>query len=232
MIGPIQALTFDVFGTVVDWRSSIIREGQAFRHGVDWAGFADAWRARYQPMLERVRSGALPWTPLDTLHRMSLDALVADFGLAGLSADELDHLNRVWHRLDPWADAIAGMTRLRRRFTVAALSNGNVALLVDMARRAGIPWDAVLGAEVARTYKPQPEAYLETARLLGVAPEACLMVAAHNNDLVAASALGFRTAFVVRRTEHGPAQTTNLAPERAWDIVAEDLVDLAVKLGC
>ncbi|HEY7365537.1 MAG TPA: haloacid dehalogenase type II [Methylomirabilota bacterium] len=232
----LKALTFDVFGTVVDWRGSLIREGQALARAkglgsVDWAKFADSWRGLYQPQLERVRSGAVPWTKLDDLHRQSLERLLGDFGITGLTEAEIDHLNRAWHRLDPWPDTVAGLTRLKRRFILATLSNGNVALIVNMARHAGLPWDAVLGAEVARHYKPQPEAYLVTAEMLGLRPEQCLMVAAHNNDLGAASALGFRTAFVHRRTEHGPGQTTNLRPERAWDVVADDFLDLAAKLG-
>jgi 2-haloacid dehalogenase len=233
----VRALTFDVFGTVVDWRSSLVREGQALaaRKGlahVDWAKFADAWRALYQPTMSRVRRGELAWTKLDDLHRMSLDKLLVDFGIKGLEEAEIDDLNRAWHRLDPWPDAVPGLTRLKRDYVLATLSNGNVALIVHMARRAGLPWDAVLGAEVARHYKPQTEAYLTTAALLGLAPEQCMMVAAHNSDLAAASRLGFRTAFVPRPNEHGPNQSTDLAPERDWDVVAADFVDLAVKLGC
>ena len=232
----IRALTFDVFGTVVDWRSSLIREGDAFgrEHGLtlDWARFADAWRGLYQPMLERVRSGSLPWTKLDDLHRMALDRLLAEFGVHGLAERDVDHLNRAWHRLDPWPDAVPGLTRLKRRFVLATLSNGNVALIVNMARRAGLPWDAVLGAEVAKHYKPQPQAYLTTAALLGLEPPQCLMVAAHNNDLAAAAKIGYHTAFVPRPTEYGPAQTTDLTPGQAWDVVAASFVDLAARLGC
>jgi 2-haloacid dehalogenase len=235
-VASIKALTFDVFGTVVDWRSSLIREGEALGRakglGVSWSAFADAWRSFYQPMLERVRSGALPWTKLDDLHRMALDQLLVQFGVAGLTEAEIGHLNSAWHRLDPWPDAVPGLARLKRKFVLATLSNGNVALLVNMAKRAGLPWDAVLGAEVARHYKPQPEAYRTTAELLGLVPAQCLMVAAHNGDLAAAGALGFRTAFVPRRSEHGPTQTTDLRPTRDWDVVAEDFVDLAEKLGC
>jgi 2-haloacid dehalogenase len=234
--GGIKALTFDVFGTVVDWRSSLIREGEALGRAkgldVDWTRFADAWRGLYQPMLERVRSGAMGWTRLDDLHRMALDRLLAEFKLTGLSESEVDHLNRAWHRLDPWPDAVAGLTRLRHRYILATLSNGNVALIVNMAKRAGLPWDAVLGAEVARTYKPQPAAYLTTADLLGLRPEQCLMVAAHNGDLAAASGHGFRTAFVRRRTEYGPEQKTDLAATRDWDFVVEDFLELAGRLGC
>jgi len=235
-LDAVKALMFDVFGTVVDWRSSIIREGEALGRArglsVDWARFADAWRGLYQPMLSRVRNGELPWTRLDDLHRMSLDRLLVDFGIGGLGPAEVDHLNRVWHRLDPWPDAVEGLTRLRRRFILATCSNGNVALLVDMAKRAGLPWDAVLGAEVARHYKPEPEAYLVTADLLGLAPEQCLMVAAHNGDLGAAASCGLRTAFVPRPSEHGPGQSTDLTPAKAWDVAAKDFVELATKLGC
>jgi len=232
----IRALTFDVFGTVVDWRSSLICEGEALGRAkglrVSWSAFADAWRGFYQPMLERVRSGTLPWTRLDDLHRMALDQLLVQFGVVGLTEEEIDHLNRAWHRLDPWHDTVPGLVRLRRKFILATLSNGNVALLVNMAKRAGLPWDAILGAEVARHYKPQPAAYRTTAELLGLAPAQCLMVAAHNGDLAAAGALGFRTAFVHRRTEHGPTQTTDLRPARDWDVVADDFIDLAEQLGC
>jgi len=233
----IKALTFDVFGTVVDWRSSIIREGQALGRAkgiahVDWAKFADAWRGLYQPMMERVRSGAMPWTKLDDLHRMSLDRLLEDFHISGLSEQEVEHLNQAWHRLDPWPDTVEGLTRLKRRFILATLSNGNVALIVNMAKRAGLPWDAVLGAEVARHYKPEPEAYLRTAEFLGLPPTQCLMVAAHNGDLVRAAGCGFRTAFVPRPAEHGTHQTKDTKPEHAFDVVAADFNDLARQLGC
>jgi 2-haloacid dehalogenase len=232
----VKALTFDVFGTVVDWRSSIIREGRELGRAkgldVNWETFTDAWRQLYQPMLEKVRSGALPWKKLDDLHRMSLDRLLGEFGIAGLTESEIDHLNRVWHRLDPWPDSVPGLTRLHKKFILATLSNGNVALLVNMARRAGLPWDAILGAEPTRHYKPQPEAYLGTAEYLGLRPEECMLVAAHNNDLVAASSVGFRTGFVRRPTEYGPSQSRDLKPEHRFDLVAESMVDLAAKLGC
>jgi 2-haloacid dehalogenase len=232
----VKALTFDVFGTVVDWRSSLVREGEALGRAkglaVDWARFADAWRGLYQPAMDEVRSGRRPWTKLDDLHRESLDKLLVEFKIAGLSEAEIDHLNRAWHRLDPWPDAVPGLTRLRTKHVLATLSNGNVALIVNMAKHAGLPWDAVVGAEVARHYKPKPEAYLTTAALLGLAPGECMMVAAHNGDLAAASAQGFRTAFVPRPAEHGPRQATDVAPARAWDVVARDFVDLAAKLGC
>ena len=235
-LSSVKALTFDVFGTVVDWRRSIIREGEALGRAkgltVDWPQFADAWRGLYQPMLSRVRNGELPWTRLDDLHRMSLDRLLTEFGITGLDEAEIDHLNRAWHRLDPWSDAVPGLLRLRQRFILATCSNGNVALIVNMAKRAGLPWDAVLGAEVARHYKPQRETYLITADLLGLRPEQCAMVAAHNGDLAAAAGCGLRTAFVPRPSEHGPGQSTDVAPTREWDVVARDFVDLAAKLGC
>ncbi|MFQ5759892.1 MAG: haloacid dehalogenase type II, partial [Acidiferrobacterales bacterium] len=183
-IENIKALTFDVFGTVVDWRSSIIREGEALGHrkgiDVDWAKFVDAWRAGYQPAMSKVRNGEMPWTKLDDLHRINLDQLINEFGIEGLNEEEIDHLNRAWHRLDPWPDAVEGLTRLKRKYTLVTLSNGNVALLVNMAKCASLPWDAILGAEVARHYKPQPEAYLMTADYLGLQPGQCMMVAAHN----------------------------------------------------
>ncbi|MFQ5755609.1 MAG: haloacid dehalogenase type II [Acidiferrobacterales bacterium] len=235
-VSSVKALTFDVFGTVVDWRSSILREGEALGRRknikVDWAKFTDAWRVGYQPALSKVRDGELPWTKLDDLHRMNLDQLLVEFGIRGLSEDETDHLNHAWHRLDPWPDTVDGLNRLRRKYILATLSNGNVALLVNMAKRVGLPWDAILGAEPARHYKPQQEAYLMTAHYLGLAPTQCMMVAAHNHDLVAASRLGFRTAFVARPTEYGPNQTKDLKAEHEFDIVAESFVDLADKLGC
>jgi 2-haloacid dehalogenase len=232
----IGALTFDVFGTVVDWRSSLIREGRALGRAkgisVDWERFADSWRGLYQPSLDRVRKGEQPWTKLDDLHRASLDRLIVDFGIHGLTEPEIDQLNRAWHRLDPWPDAVPGLTRLRRRFVLATLSNGNVALMVNMAKRAGLPWDAILGAEVARAYKPLPEAYLRTAEFLGLSPEQCLMVAAHPGDLVAASRCGLRTAFVPRPAEHGPHRPADRPVDHTFDVVAKDFEDLAGQLGC
>ncbi|HSE03652.1 MAG TPA: haloacid dehalogenase type II [Methylomirabilota bacterium] len=233
----ISALTFDVFGTVVDWRTSVIREGEAFGKprglSVDWAKFADSWRGLYQPAMEEVRSGRRPWAKLDELHRESLVRLLGDFGITGVAPAEIDHLNHAWHRLDPWPDAVPGLTRLRRRFTLATLSNGNIALMVDMARRAGLPWDAILGAEVARAYKPTPEAYLRSAEALGLRPEQCLMVAAHPADLAAATRCGLRTAYVPRPLEFGPGRPgSQPEPGQPFDVVAADFVELAEKLGC
>ena len=232
----IKALGFDVFGTVVDWRTSVAREAEAVGRAkgidVDWTAFAVAWRKLYQPQMQRVRSRELPWTKLDDLHRMSLDRLIVEFGLKGLSEEETDHLNRAWHRLDPWPDAVPGLTRLKTRYALTTLSNGNVALMVNMAKRAGLPWDAILGAEPTRHYKPDPEAYLGTADYLGVRPDQLMLVAAHNGDLAAASKVGLRTAFVPRPKEHGPGQTRDLTPDGAWDFVATDFEDLARQLGC
>jgi 2-haloacid dehalogenase len=182
--------------------------------------------------MAEVRSGRRPWVRLDDLHRENLLALLAELGIGGLSEAEIDHLNRAWHRLDPWPDTVEGLTRLKRRYILATLSNGNVALMVNMAKRAGLPWDVILGAEVAGAYKPQPEAYLRTAALLDLPPASCMMVAAHNDDLVAAAACGFRTAFVARPTEHGPAQSRDLRAEQAFDVAADSFVDLAEVLAC
>ena len=230
----IKALTFDVFGTVVDWRGTLIREGQVFgeRKGldVDWTAFADAFRAGYRPAMDRVRRGELPWLKIDALHRLILDELLVRYDVQGLSEADKDHLNRVWHRLEPWPDAVPGMSRLREQYILASLSNGNVALLVNMAKRAGLPWDCVLSSELARHYKPYPEVYLLAAQLLGLEPRQVMMVAAHNGDLLAAQAVGMRTAFVLRATEYGPNQTTNLEADPSIDVVATDFVDLADQL--
>ena len=236
-MNEVKALGFDVFGTVVDWRTSITREGEAFGRahgisGVDWVKFADAWRGLYQPMMNKVRHGEIGWTKLDDLHRMALDQLLKDFNIKGLPEADVDHFNRAWHRLDPWPDAVKGLTRLKTKFVLTTLSNGNVALMVNMAKRAGLPWDVILGAEPTRHYKPHREAYLGTAAYLGLRPEELMLVAAHNGDLRAASSFGLRTAFVPRPGEHGPGQTKDLTPDGSWDVVARDFVDLADKLGC
>lgn len=235
----VKALVFDVFGTVVDWRSGVARDAKAFlaRHGRgerDPHAFADAWRRRYQPAMEEVRAGRRPFTRLDMLHRENLDGVLRDHDLdpAAIAAEELDWLNRAWHRLDPWPDSIPGLIRLRARHFLAPLSNGNILLLANMAKRAGIPWDAVLGAEVAQAYKPQREAYTRTAEVLGLAPSEVALVAAHNGDLAAARKAGLRTAFVLRPTEHGPRQATDTRAESDWDVVAGSFEDLADRLGC
>jgi 2-haloacid dehalogenase len=231
----VKALTFDVFGTVVDWRASIIREGESLARpkgiAVDWARFADAWRGGYAPAMARVRRGELPWTNIDTLHRMILDTLLEEYHIAGLSEPDKEHFNRAWHRLTPWPDAVGGLARLRQRFIIATLSNGNVALLVNMAKHAGLPWDCILSAELARRYKPDPEVYQMAADLLGLRPEQAMMVAAHAGDLRAAAAVSFRTAFVSRPLEHGPDRTPEVTPDPAFDLVAHDFHDLAAQLG-
>ncbi len=235
-LSDVKALTFDVFGTVVNWRDSIAREAKSIlgprRHDEDWHAFADQWRARYQPAMDKVRKGERPWARLDELHRENLVELLQAFGVSGLGEAEIDHLNRAWHRLDPWPDTIEGLTRLKRKFILATLSNGNVALMVNMAKYAGLPWDAILGAEVAQAYKPQPQAYDRTAALLDLEPQQCMMVAAHNSDLLAARGRGFRTAFVSRPLEHGPSKTRDLKAEHDFDVIADDFIDLAKKLGC
>jgi 2-haloacid dehalogenase len=233
----VQALVFDVFGTVVDWRSGVARESAAFlarfAPDADPAAFADSWRQRYQPAMEEIRAGRRPFARLDILHRENLEALLPEFAIdpASVPPSELDVLNLAWHRLDPWPDSVLGLTRLKRRFIIAPLSNGNVRLMLDMAKRAGLPWDAILGAEVAQAYKPAPEAYLRTAETLMLGAGQVCLVAAHNNDLAAARNCGLRTAFIPRPTEHGPGQTIDLGPEEDWDIVASDMEHLATQFG-
>jgi 2-haloacid dehalogenase len=235
----VRALVFDVFGTVVDWRGSIIRDGEALAAGkglrVDWPAFADAWRAGYQPAMQRVMrasaSGEGAWAKLDALHREILDTLLPRYGLEGLGDEERQRLNLVWHRLDPWPDAVAGLSRLKARFPIATLSNGNVSLLVDMARHAKLPWDTVLSAELFRKYKPDPGVYLGAADLLGVAAGELLMVAAHPSDLVAAGAAGLRTAYVDRPLERGSGGPRESIGGQRFDWVARDFVDLAAQLG-
>jgi 2-haloacid dehalogenase len=231
----VKALVFDVFGTVVDWRGSIIREGMALgrrkKLKVDWPAFADAWRAGYRPAMARVRSGELPWTKIDDLHRMILDDLLKRFRLGRISEEEVDHLNRVWHRLKPWPDARAGLAKLKRKHVIATLSNGNVALLTNMAKHAKLPWDCILSAEVMRHYKPDPETYLGAAGLLGVKPGELMMVAAHKDDLHAARACGLKTAFVPRPREYGPQVNPDVSREPAFEVHARDFNDLARQLA-
>lgn len=232
----VEALVFDVFGTVVDWRGSIIREGQALGlakglNNVDWVKFADEWRAGYQPAMHRVRTGQLPWTSIDDLHRMILDDLLKKHGIHGLAEAEIDHLNRAWHRLSPWPDSVVGLHRLKCRYVISTLSNGNVSLLVNMAKNGGLPWDAVLSAELTGHYKPDPEVYQTAARLLGLPPERVMMVAAHADDLLASQRVGLKTALVTRPLEYGPQGKTDTGSEGAFDVVASDFIDLARKLG-
>jgi 2-haloacid dehalogenase len=231
----VKALVFDVFGTVVDWRTSVARDVEelARRKGftLEGAKFADAWRNEYRPSMERVRNGSLPWTNLDGLHRMSLNKILIDFKISGLSETEIDALNRAWHRLRPWPDAVSGLTRLKKKFTIAPLSNGNIALINDMAKNAGLPWDCILGAELVRHYKPDPEVYQSAADLLGLKPAEVLMVAAHLGDLRAAKSGGLRTAFVPRPLEYGPNGKPDLEADASVDVTAKDFNDLAKRLG-
>ena len=231
----IRALLFDVFGTVVDWRSSIIREGRLLAQQknlqVDWGAFADSWRAGYGPAMNKVRSGELPWTDIDDLHRMILDDLVIEFGLDSLSETEVDHLNRAWHRLSPWPDTVGGLNRLKSQFIIATLSNGNVSLLTNMAKHAGLPWDAVFSAELAQHYKPDQRAYLKAVDLLNLQPAQVLMVAAHPGDLRAAAQAGLKTAYVYRPLEWGEERIRERNTASEFDFDADSFLDLARQLG-
>jgi len=231
----VRALVFDVFGTVVDWRSSVARDVRALaqRKGVtiDGEKFADAWRAGYGPSMNRVRTGELPWTKLDDLHRMTLDRILADFGVATLTEAEKTDLNRAWHRLEPWPDSVEGLTRLKRRFTIAPLSNGNIGLMTDLGKHARLPWDAILGAELVRHYKPDHEVYESAATFLDLPRDQVMMVAAHLGDLRAAKAVGLKTAFVARPHEYGPKGKPDLEPDASVDLTATDFNDLAAQLG-
>jgi 2-haloacid dehalogenase len=233
--GQVKALAFDVFGTVVDWRSGVEREARALAQSrgieLDVVDFAAEWRRMYDPAMAEVRAGRRTWTKLDDLHRESLMTLVPKYGLDKLDADELEQLNTCWHRLDPWPDSVPGLTRLRTKYILVTLSNGNVRLLIDMAKHGGLPWDAILGAELSKRYKPQPEAYLSTAELLAVPPEECMMVAAHPTDLDAAAEQGFRTAYIHRPKEYPERPPTSVLPGR-YDFVVNDLVELATAMGC
>jgi len=227
-----KVLAFDVFGTVVDWHGSIVREVSALRLPVDPGQFAIAWRAGYRPAMARVRSGDLGWTKIDDLHRMILDDILVKFGLEDMDEAMRRHLNLVWHRLDPWPDAVEGLRRLKTKFTICTLSNGNLGLLANMAKRAGLPWDLILSAEVFRHYKPDPEAYLGVCEVFDVTPAETMLVAAHQDDLAAARACGCRAAYVERRFEFGPTLPKDVSPDPANDWHATDFLDLARQLGC
>lgn len=232
----VKALFFDVFGTVVDWRNSIASEVDrlAKEKGLDLDGQASAlaWRRRYQPAMKVIRTGARGFVALDTLHRENLLEVLQEFGVDRLSEAEIDQLNRAWHRLAPWPDSVPGLTRLKKKFILATMSNGNVALMVNMAKHSGLPWDMILGAELAQTYKPEPQTYLTGCRLLNLDPEECMMVAAHNSDLVAARDLGLKTAFIARPTEYGPEQSVDFKAEHDYDVIAESMEGVADQLGC
>ncbi len=236
MSSDIKALLFDVFGTVVDWRNSIAREMQRFgdsrQINHDWQQFALDWRAMYQPAMENIRTGNRDYVKLDQLHRENLNQLLESYGLDELDEFQIDYVNRVWHRLQPWADTLPGMNRLRKHHILASLSNGNVSLIVNMAKHSGIPWDMVLGSEPAQGYKPQPAVYLHSANMLDLKPEQCMMVAAHNDDLRVARSLGFKTAYINRPYEYGEGQRSDLVAEDNWDIIGDSMTDIAEGLGC
>jgi 2-haloacid dehalogenase len=233
-LAGVQVLAFDVFGTVVDWRASVIVEGQRVGRvkglTVDWAAFADAWRRGYAPSMNRVRTGELPWTRLDTLHRMTLDDLFVRFKIDGWNEAEKADFNRVWHRLRPWPDSVEGLRRLRRRFVIAPLSNGNLSLLTNMAKHADLPWDCILSTELVKHYKPDPETYLMVPQLFDLQPADVMMVAAHEADLEAARKVGLRTAYVHRPLEHGPDRATTPPAAGRFDLTANSFNDLATQL--
>ncbi len=228
----VKILAFDIFGTVVDWHGSIQREVEALYPGVDGAAFALAWRKGYVPAMARVMRGELGWTLIDDLHRMILDQILPDFGLTHLDETQRQHLNRVWHRLDAWPDSVAGLTRLKTRFTLTTLSNGNIGLLTNMAKRAGLPWDCILSAEVFRAYKPNPATYLGVAKVFDLKPEEVMLVAAHHDDLAGARACGLRTTYIERPLEFGAANVKDVSPKAGNDLHSSSLVDLAAQLGC
>ncbi len=231
---PIQALFFDVFGTLTDWRRSIAREAQAvlspLGHALDWLAFADAWRGEYQPAMEEIRTGRAAFVKLDVLHRQNLERILPRFGVTSLPEETAQHLNLAWHRLDAWPDVAPGLARLKKRFRLAPVSNGNISLMVDLARRNDFPWDAILGAEIAGDFKPKPRVYLAAAEAFDLAPADCMMVAAHSNDLKAAAALGLATAHIARPDEYGPG-TGETAPNVPVDLAASSLEHLAMQLG-
>jgi 2-haloacid dehalogenase len=227
----VQVLAFDIFGTVVDWHGSIVREMRAFAPQVDGDAFALAWRAGYRPAMARVASGELGWTRIDDLHRMILDELLPRFGQQHLDEAQRRELNRVWHRLDPWPDSVAGLARLKRHYMLCTLSNGNIGLLADMAKRAGLPWDCILSAEVFHAYKPDPAVYLGVAKVFDLQPSQVMLVAAHHDDLAAASACGLRTAYIERRDEFGAQHPKDVAAQAGNDLHCRDLIDLADQLG-
>jgi 2-haloacid dehalogenase len=234
-LSSVKAIVFDVFGTIVDWRGSIIQEGGAWGKAkhlqIDWARFADRWREGYSPAMDKVRKGELPWTKIDDLHRMVLEQVLKEFRIEALTEEEKDHWNRVWHRLKPWPDSVAGLTRLKKKYVIAPLSNGNVALLTNMAKHSGLPWDAILGAELVKRYKPDPEVYLSASHFLGVKPGEVMMAAAHRGDLEAARSCGLRTGFIYRPDEFGPGRTVYKANPGDFDIVSTDVVHLAKQMG-
>jgi 2-haloacid dehalogenase len=233
-VQAVEALFFDVFGTLMNWRDSVAREAERILaplgHRLDWVAFADAWRGEYQPGMEEVRSGHIPFSKLDVLHRRNLERILPRFELTALPEEVRRDLNLAWHRLDAWPDVPPGLARLKRRFKLAPCSNGNISLMVDLARRNNLPWDAILGSEIAGDYKPKPRVYFAACEALDLPPERCMMVAAHSRDLAAASKCGLRTAHIARVNEYGP-NTGEPAPTVPVDIAGSDLLDVAEKLG-
>ena len=231
----VKALAFDIFGTVVDWHGGVAAEAAALavRHGVtaDWSAFAQDWRAGYAPAMDRVRRGELPWTSIDTLHRTRLDELIEPYGLQATNQAERDWLNRAWHRLPPWPDAVPGLLRLKRDYTLSTLSNGNFSLLTQLAKHGGLPWDCVISAELFGHYKPDPETYLGCARLLDIAPAELMLVACHPSDLRAARALGLRTVYVRRPLEYGAGSPLPAVAAGEFDLQVDDFAELADRLA-
>ena len=227
----VKVIAFDIFGTVVDWHGSIAREMAKLHPGIDGDAFAIAWRSGYKPAMQRVMSGELGWTLIDDLHRIILDGILPQFGLQDMGEEERRHLNRVWHRLDAWPDSVEGLTRLKREFTITTLSNGNIGLLTNMAKRAGLPWDCVLSAEVFRAYKPDPATYLGVAKVFDLKPEQVMLAAAHHDDLAGARACGLRTAYIERPLEMGAARPKDIAPRPGNDLHCTSIIDLATQMG-
>jgi 2-haloacid dehalogenase len=228
----IKVIAFDVFGTVVDWHKSIAREIDAMHLNVGGNEFALAWRAGYKPAMQRVMSGELGWTLIDDLHRLILDELLEKFGIAHLNEQQKQHLNKVWHRLQPWPDSVEGLSRLKSRYMICTLSNGNIGLLADMAKHAGLPWDCILSAEVFKKYKPDPATYLGVAKIFDVAPEQVMLAAAHQDDLASARACGLKTAYIERPYEFGEAQPKDVSRHPDNTLHAKNIVELAAQLGC
>ncbi len=240
-LSRVSTVIFDTYGTVVDWRSSVIAEGRALAErkggslgvpgGVDWEAFTDAWKATYRPYMDQVSGGERPWTTNDALHRQRLDEIVDEFGIEGLSEQDLADFNRAWHRLRPWPDSIPGLVRIKAKHPIGSFSNGNLLLLANMANHSGIPWDFIISSDLFRHYKPDPEIYLGAIELLGGEAESILLVAAHNYDLANARKHGMKTAFVLRPTMFGPNQDTNLEAEDDWDIITDSIEGVAGALG-
>jgi 2-haloacid dehalogenase len=232
LASTVKVLAFDIFGTVVDWHGSIAREVDAMGRGVDGSEFARAWRAGYKPAMARVMSGELGWTLIDDLHRMILDEILPRFGMEDLSEEQRRELNRAWHRLDAWPDSVEGITRLKSRFTVCTLSNGNIGLLTNMAKRAGLPWDCVLSAEVFKAYKPSPATYQGVANVFGLSPAEVMMVAAHHDDLEGARKCGLQTAYIERPNEFGASHPKDVSPRTGNSLHCKSIAELAALLGC